>query len=631
MPHSLRFCARLVAVLIVLASFANTQAPHPTIALAVDAREAPRCILHVRETISVRPGALNLRYAKWIPGEHGPTGPVTDVAGLQISANGKPVTWRRDLEDMYTIHATVPAGADNLDLIFDYLLPSQAQGFSSGASSTPALLDLSWNQVVIYPASPKPDEIQIAAALTLPAGWRYASALRGQKGAGDEIRFAPVSLTMLVDSPVMAGALVRSIDLTPPSGVPHTLNLASDNEAALAIPAERAAAYRRLVLEAQALFGGHHYDHYDFLLTLSDNVAHFGLEHHQSSDNRVGERALIDPSVRLSWYGELLPHEFAHSWNGKHRRPAGLATGDFSSPMGTDLLWVYEGLTQYLGKVLTARAGIWTADEYRQNVALLAATLDRQPGRAWRSLQDTNDAAQLLYAARHEWLSWRRGADFYDEGALIWLEADVTIRQLTGGRRSLDDFCKMFFGGTSGVPTVVPYSYQDLIQALNGIATYDWDGFFNTRVRQVARRAPLGGIEQGGWRLAFRDEPTGVELAREAAMKPTSFAFSLGFDVGQDATLLDVIPGTPAATAGLAPGMKIVAVNGRSYSKALLRDALRLGKTSRTPLDLLVVNGSFYRTYSIDYHGGERHPALERDPAKPDLLSVIVSPLTKKP
>ena len=598
-----------------------------SITLTVNALEAPRKILHARESISVQPGSLTLLYPKWIPGEHGPTGPVIDVAGLKLTAGDNAISWRRDLEDMYAIHCEVPSGVNRLDLSFDFILPPQAEGFSSGASSTAQLLVLSWNQVVLYPNIPKPDDITVTPSVTLPEGWKYGTALTTKEQTGNTIHFAPVSLTMLVDSPVLTGAHFRRIDLTPPNGVPHFLDMVSDNEAALDVSSEQIAAYRQLVVEANALFGAHHYDHYNFLFTLSDQVAHFGLEHHQSSDDRLSERTLIDDNLRRRGSG-LLPHEFVHSWNGKHRRPAGLATGDFSAPMKGDLLWVYEGLTQYLGKILASRSGLRTPEEYRDDLALLAAWLDNRPGREWRPLQDVNDQAQLLYYARSDWDAWRRAVDFYDEGDLIWLEADVTIHQLTKGKKSLDDFCRKFHGGENSRPFVKPYTFDDVVTTMNEVAPHDWNSFFKTRLQSLNPRAPLSGIERGGWRLVFKDTPNSMQKASEE--NNSDLRYSLGIFLRGDGTMADVLPGSPAAKAGLAPGMKVIAVNGRKYSKDIIRDALKLGKNSSAPLELLAANGEFFESHTLDYHGGERYPHLERDSSNPDLLSSIISSIGAK-
>jgi predicted metalloprotease with PDZ domain len=625
----LLLCNLSIGLFLLVPLLVRAQGALPSISLAIDATEAPRRILHAQETIAIQPGAVTFLYPKWIPGEHGPTGPVVDVAGLKITAGNDALAWRRDLEDMYSIHCQVPAAVSSLNLTFDFILPPQAEGFSSGASSTAQLLILSWNQVVLYPDNPKPDDIIVTPTLTLPEGWKYVSALTTKEQTGSTITFAPVSLMTLVDSPVLSGAHLKRIDLTPAGGVPHFLDLLSDNDAALEISPDQVDAYKQLVMEANALFGTHHYDHYDFLYTLSDQVAHFGLEHHQCNDSRQPERALLDDDLRKVSAG-LLPHEFVHSWNGKHRRPIGLATGDFSTPMKGDLLWVYEGLTQYLGKLLAARSGLRTQEEYREDLALLSAWLDNRPGRTWRPLQDVNDEAQLLYNARGDWDAWRRDVDFYNEGNLIWLEADVTIRQLTDGKKSLNDFCKTFHGGENSSPLLKPYTFDDVVATMNEIAPYDWKTFFTTRLQSLNAHAPLGGVEKSGWKLVYRDTPNGMQKSIEANNKTNDQRYSLGILLKEDGTMEDVIPGTPAAKAGLAPNMKLIAVNGRKYSKEIIRDALKIGKNSTAPLELLAANGEFYKTYPVDYHGGEQYPHLERDQLKPDLLSTIISPIAGK-
>ncbi|HTR80517.1 MAG TPA: M61 family peptidase [Bacteroidota bacterium] len=612
-----------VALFIQYSAFA--QKGQASITLSVDATDAPHMILHSHEAISVKPGLLTLFYPKWIPGEHAPSGPVIDVAGIHIMAQGKSLEWRRDLEEMYAIHCNVPEGVSQIDLSFDFILPPIAEGFSSGASSTAKLLVLSWNQVVMYPLSVRPDEIVVNASLKLQNGWKYASALTTLSESNGTIEFAPTTLNVLVDSPVLSGLYLKRVDLTPPSGVHHFLNIASDNEAALEISPAEVAEYKNLVVEANALFGDHHYNHYDFLYTLSDQVAHFGLEHHQSSDDRVGERTLIDDDYWRVRAG-LLPHEFVHSWNGKYRRPAGLATGNFSTPMKDDLLWVYEGLTEYLGAILTGRSGLLNHEQFREDLALVAARMDDRPGRTWRPLQDANDEASLLYDSRADWDSWRRSVDFYDEGYLIWLEADVTIRELTNGKKSLDDFCKKFHGGPSTGPETKPYTFDNVVEAMNEIAPFDWKTFFNTRLQSLSPHAPLGGIEKSGWKLVFRDTMNEMQKSAETVRKTTDLRYSLGIILREDGTINDVIPGSPAAKAGISPGMKLVAVNEQQYSKDIIRDALKLGRHSSSPLELLTANGEFYHTYSVSYHGGEQYPYLERDLSKPDLLSEIIAP-----
>ena len=605
-------------------------AQNPPIKLEVDATDAPRYILHAHLQIPVHPGKLTLVYPKWIPGDHAPTGPITDLVGLKMSAAGKPVQWRRDDVDMYAFALDVPAGANTLDVRLDYLPAPGAVAADSGASTTAKLADISWNEVLLYPKDAKASAVQFAPSLRLPEGWQYGTALVPAGKTGEWIQFEPVSLETLVDSPVIAGAYFRTVALTPGQQPPHFLCIAADSAAALDLKPEDSRHFTHLTAETGALFGARHYRAYHFLLTLSDHIAHFGLEHHQSSDNRVAERYLIDPDLFKLQAG-LLPHEMTHSWNGKYRRPAGLDTPNYQVPMKDELLWVYEGLTDYLGEILAARCGLWHDEDFRQWLAMQAAKLDDEPGRTWRPLIDTTVAAQLLYDARREGNAWRRGVDFYPEGALIWLEADVLIRQQTQGRRSLDDFCKKFCGGTSGPPKVVPYTRDDVIGLLNEIAPYDWQQFFQKRVYDITPRAPLGGIEGAGWRLVYSNTIPPLLKAAETAQKFTDERFSLGLTLKEDGEVQDVIPGSPAAKAGISGGMKLVAVNTRRWTPEILRAAVSAAETNTAPLELLVENDDYFKSCKVDYHGGEKYPWLEREPARPDLLSEILKPLTPGP
>lgn len=625
------YCNRIrIITIVVLFVFVKMALPaQTTITLSVDATEAPRKILHAKESLSVRPGPLTIFYPKWIPGEHGPTGPIADIVGLHLYAGSKELTWRRDLEEMYAIHCEIPEQVTSLDLAFDFVLPPVTEGFSAGASSTATLAVISWNQVVLYPKDEKPDSIIVNPSLMLPAGWKYAAALEVDTTKGSSIHFKSVPLTMLIDSPVLTGEHFRKIDVSAGLPVKHVINLVSEDEASLEMPKEMIEHYERLVREANELFGSHHYLHYDFLFTLSDDVAHFGLEHHQSSDDRVAERALLDDNLRKYSAG-LLPHEFVHSWNGKFRRPAGLATGDYSSPMHDDLLWVYEGLTEYLGNLLAARSGLRTADEYRENLAMVAAGLDNRSGRTWRPLQDATDEAQILYEARGDWGNYRRGVDFYDEGDLIWLEVDVRIRELTHGKKSLNDFCRQFYGGGNTPPRVQSYTFDDVVTALDEVVSYDWKSLLTERLQSLDAHAPLGGIEMGGWKLVYRDEPNSMEKAWEAVHKEMNMTYSLGIVIDDDGTVHDILPGSPAAVAGLSPGMKIIALNSRKYSTQAVRDALRKAKTETQSMEFLMLDGEYFKTCSVTYHGGERYPALQQDRAKPDILDAVISPLVKK-
>lgn len=620
---------RLLAAILGFAAsavFARAAESHPPpIRLDVDARDAARKLFHARLTIPAAPGALTLLYPKWLPGEHGPTGPIADLAGLTITAGGRPVPWTRDPVEMYAFRCEVPAGAAEIEVSLDYLSPASAGLFSSGSSATEKLAVLSWNTVLLYPAGADPDRVLYEASVRLPAGWSYATSLAREGDASDPVRFAPVSLSVLVDSPLLAGSHFRVVPLST-EGIAHRIDIAADSEAALEMNAATQAAYRRLVAETGALFGARHYRHYDFLLTLSDTVAHFGLEHHESSDDRVAERSLIDEDLRKANLNDLLSHEMVHSWNGKYRRPAGLMAGRFDQAMKGDLLWVYEGLTQYLGEILAARTGFLTEEQYREYLAIVAAEMDAQKGRSWRPLRDTAVAAQILYEARPDWASWRRGVDFYAESSLLWLEADTLIRRESGGRKSLDDFCRLFFGGVSGPPAVVPYTAEDVFAALNQVLPWDWKRFWTERLDSTAPHAPLGGIAAGGWRLGWTDTPSEMQRAREeAAGKITDVRYSVGFAVGEDGLIPDVVPDSPAARSGVGPGMRLLAVNGRRWSRDVLREAIRASKSR--PIELIVENGEFLGTHRLEWTGGERYPRLERDAARPDLLARIVRPL----
>jgi predicted metalloprotease with PDZ domain len=616
----------LLTTLVVAPGFA---APAwPPIRLTVDATEAPRRILHARLEIPVRSGPLTLVYPKWIPGDHMRSGPIADLTGLRLSVNGHPLAWERDAVDIYAFHCRVPAGANRLDVTFD-LLRSASGNYSTGRSITARLAVLDWNELLLYPRGRPADEIVFAARLRLPAGWTYGTALATARADSGGIEFVPVLLGTLVDSPVQAGAHRRRIELGPAKGPPVALELACDSEAGLEAGPEQVAQWKQLVAEAVALFGATHYRRYDFLYTLSDEVDHYGLEHHESSDNRAHERALVDDELRGAHSG-LLSHEYAHSWNGKYRRPAGLVAPDFQTPPRTELLWVYEGLTTYLGWVLAARSALASPAWQRQELACEAALLGRSLGRSWRPLQDTAIAMSSSLGGPDAWSSWRRGADYHAEGALIWLEVDVLIRQRTAGKRSLDDFCRLFFGGVSGPPEVVEYDLADVVKTLGQITAHDWRGFFETRLTSTSQRAPLGGIEGSGWLLAWSDSVSGYERAQEKTWKNTDLRFSLGLELDKDGVITEVVPGSVAAQAGLAPGLKPCAVNGRRFNVERLREALRAGKNGTEPLELLAEDGDFVRAFRLDWRGGELYPVLVRDSLKPDLLSEILGPLTPR-
>jgi predicted metalloprotease with PDZ domain len=609
----------ILCVLIV--SSASFSATPPNVTIFVDATTAPRKIFHATLKIPAPPGDLTLYYPKWIPGEHAPDGPVIDLAGLFFKANGQTLKWRRDLQDGFTIHVEVPQGVNEVQADLDFLSPATFEaGFSAGSSATAKLAVISWNQVLLYPKGYKSDDINYTASLKIPDGWKFGTPLSIASQSADEIHFAPTSLTTLVDSPVITGEFLKIVPLA--QDPPTEMDIAADSAAALDAPQQVWDQYKSLVDQAQKLFGAHHYRTYHFLYTLSDHVAHFGLEHHESDDSRVDERALVDDTARKLASG-LLPHEYVHSWNGKFRRPYDLATPDYQQVMQGDLLWVYEGLTNYLGWVLTARSGLLSTDLDRDDLAITAAELDHVPGRRWRNLQDTADAAPQLYFSPRAWYSWRRSTDFYDEGTLSWLWADVIIRQQSKGAKSIDDFCHLFHGGPSTGPAVKTYTFDDVVNTLNQIVPYDWREFWNDRLTNHGPGAPLGGIEGAGWKLVYDETPSEM-LSAAAGSYRTPPSFSLGLNVNPDGNITDTIEGEVAAKAGIGPGMKVVAVNGRRFTPEVLRDAVKASKTSRDPIDLLVENADYYKTYKLDYHGGEKYPHLVRDEAKPDLLSEIL-------
>jgi predicted metalloprotease with PDZ domain len=527
---------------------------------------------------------------------------------------------------MFAFHLNIPAGATQINAQADFLATAAASGFSAGASTSANLLLLSWNEMVLYPQGMKAADVTIQPSLTLPAGWKDGTALVTTSTSGNSQTFAPVSLEQLVDSPVLAGLYFKEIPLAPDVTPKHYLDLAADGPEDLNIKPDMQAAFDNLVRETGALYKSRHYHDYHFLVTLSDEVAHFGLEHHQSSDDRVPEKTFLDDNLALL-SADLLPHEFTHSWNGKYRRPAGLATPNYQEPMKGDLLWVYEGMTQYWGDVLATRSGIETAEEFKGYLASSAANLDNRPGRTWRDLQDTATAAQLLYDAAPQWDNWRRNVDYYAEGELLWLDADTLIREQSKGKRSLNDFAAKFLsvGGNlppDKAPIVLPYTFEDVVKDLNGVQPYDWATFLRDH-------APLGGITRGGYKLEYADSQNEYQRASEIVGRGVNAWYSIGMRVGGDGSVGDVLYGGLADKAGFGPGMNIVAINGRKFTTDLLHQALHDCKDSTTPLEFIVENTGYFKVLKIDYHDGEKYPQLVRDGDKPSSLDAILQPMVK--
>lgn len=602
---------------------ASPQASAPVITVSVDASDAPRKIFHAKLTMPVSAGTVTVYYPKWIPGEHGPTGPIQDLAGLRFTANGQDLPWRRDLLDGWTFHVDVPAGVTSMDVALDFISPTNNDEgiYTGGASATDKMTVISWNTLLLYPAGPTSDGLTYQASLALPRGWKFGTALPIERQAGSDLKFKPVSLTTLIDSPVIAGEYMSVVPLA--DNPPQEMDIAADSAAALDAPADVLDRYKSLTDQAKKLFGAQHFRDYHFLYSLSDHVAHFGLEHHESDDSRVDERGLTDPEQRLLAAG-LLPHEYVHSWNGKYRRPADLTTPDYEQPMKDDLLWVYEGLTSYLGDLLSARSGIRTPEEYRDNLALIAADMDHIPGRIWRNLQDTADGVPAMQGAPAQWESWRRDLDYYDEDVLNWLWVDTIIREQTNGQKSIDDFCHLFYGPPGGQPVVKTYTFDDIVNSLNQVVPYDWRGFWTQRLQNHGPGAPLTGIQNSGWNLTYDDNPSELMRAVEHERGGINAAYSIGLLLKDDGRIVDTIENMIAAKAGMGPGMKVIAVNGRKFTPEVLRDALKAGKVSSQPLELIVENTDYFTTYKLDYHGGEKYPHLTADVSKPDMLGAII-------
>jgi predicted metalloprotease with PDZ domain len=593
------------------------------IKLFVDLSSASQRIYHARLEFPVQPGPLTLYYPKWIPGNHGPSGPIADLAGLKIKASSKDVPWRRDDIDMYAFHCTVPEGVGTLDVALDLL----AAGRGGFGNATQNIAVLRWNQVALYPKGKSIDSVDFQASVKVPAGWKMSTVLPIQSQSGDVTNFGVVDLETLVDSPVITGRYFREIPLG--KGEPlHYLDLASDSAAGLEITPKQKAAYEKLVAEAGALFGSRHYKLYRFLVTLSDKMPWHGLEHHQSSDDGLAEHAMSDDEAAKAG-ATLLPHEYVHSWNGKFRRPAGLVTPTYQEDNNTRLLWVYEGLTDYLGMVLAARSGLYTPEEARDYLALTAEHLANQKGREWRPLEDTTLVAPMRGYEATGWTAWRRSVDYYDEGILVWLEVDTKIRQLTNGKKSVDDFCREFHGGPGGKVEVKPYEFDDVVAGLNAIAPYDWKTLLNKRLTETANHAPLNGIEQGGWRLTLSEKASGFEKATGGGRRRgLDLSASLGLVLNAEGNVMDVVLDTPAYKAGVGPGMKLVGVNSRKFSPKVLDEALAATKKPGNPVVILIEDGDFLRTYTLNYQGGARHPHLERIKGQPDYLDQIFAPLT---
>ena len=606
---------------------APTRAIYPgVIRYEVDATDLERKIVNVRQTIPVATGPLTLLYPEFLPGNHADTGPIQLIAGVTVTGGGQRIEWLRDTVNPYAFHLDVPAGVSEIEVVFQWL--TQPDNAVWRVTMTPAMVNLQWEKALLYPAGYASTGITFAPSIKLPQGWQYGTALETESFAGGTATFAPVDLYTLVDSPMFAGANYRRIDIDPGDGETVHLNIVADKPGNIAPTAEQLGFYEALVTQADRLFGARHFDRYEFLLALTDQLGGIGLEHHRSSENTAA------PDYFTAWdksAGDrsLLPHEFTHSWNGKFMRPADELTANYNVPTQNTLLWVYEGQTEYWGEVLAARSGLHSKDEGLIGLATVAAFYENQPGREWRALQDTDNHNLLGYRVPGQWASWMRGTgDYYREAQLIWLDADTLIREGTNGRKSLDDFAKAFFGADDGVFTPRGYTFEELTAALNGVYAHDWAGFLRTRLDAVGpeARAPLDGITRGGYRLAYTDTLTATEKKVQSGWA-TDFQYSLGFTLsGPTNRIGGVRWGSPAYDQGLGVGWDLLAVNDVAATPEVLRDAVTAAKGTDAPVVLIVKNGTRFRTVTFDYHGGLRYPRLERVEGTPDRLGDILAP-----
>ena len=592
--------------------------PYPgTIRLAVDATDIVHAIFQVKESIPVRPGPLTLLYPQWLPGDHSPSGPITKLAGLVATGGGKAIAWRRDPVDVFAFHLDVPEGVTSLDVAFQFLsATADAQG---RRMMTPAMLSLEWNTVLLYPAGYFARGITVAASATFPDGWTSATALRPSGTAtarGGTIRYEAVALDTLIDSPAIAGLHARIEPLAPDV----TLDIIADRPDQLAATPAQIGAHRAVVEQAVKVFGARHFNHYDFLLTLSDTLGGVGLEHHRSSEDGTAA------DFYTEWDGniaarDLLAHEFTHSWNGKFRRPADMWTPDYRTPMG-----VYEGQTQFWGNVLDARSGTVSKEDALDALASVAAAYQNQAGRRWRPLEDTTEDPIIAQRAPAPWPDWQRSEDYYAEGQLIWLEIDNLIRERSRGKRSIDDFARAFFGMRDRDWGELTYTRDDVVATLDAVEPYDWAGFLNARIDAVAPAAPLAGITRGGYTLVYTDKPGNYWKSRERARKIADFTYSLGMTVTKDDTVGRVAWDSPAFAAGLTIGTRLIAIDGAAYDDDGLRRAITAAKDGTKPITLLIRQGDAYRTTSIAWAGGLRYPHLERTGTGPATLDALYAP-----
>jgi predicted metalloprotease with PDZ domain len=599
--------------------------PFPgTIALEIDASDVQRGVFRVVETVPVPAGVdeLVLLLPEWHPGKHDARGAMNLIADVKFEVDGQPAAWTRDPVDTYAFRIPLPAGARQVTARFVYTSPLQTS--EGRIVMTPDMLNLQWEAMSLYPAGHYVRQIRFDPRVTFPAGWQAWTALDGKQASGETVRWATVDYETLVDSPVFAGRYAQRWSL----GHDVYLSVVADRPEQLALAPANLAKFENLVDEALALYGARHFDHYDVLLALSNKLGGIGLEHHRSSENDYNPNGFIKWDD-FAWDRNVVAHELSHSWDGKYRRPAGLWTPDYRQPMQDNLLWVYEGQDQLWGLVLAARSGLQPKETVLGMLANSAGLYSVQPGRAWRSVEDTTFDPIIDARKPQPFQTLNRNEDYYNEGMLVWLEADQVIRQGTGGRKGLDDFAKAFFGMNDGDWGVLTYTFDDVVRTLDGVYPYDWATFLRTRMQTPGQPAPLRGIEAAGYRLVWKDEMNPYEKGRSGDSGSLNLQYSLGVTLDREGKVTATLWGSPAFDAGIVNTALVVAVNGEAYSAEVIRAAITAAKDGSTPIELLVKRGDRYLTVPVDYHGGLRWPWLE--PAGPGEqgLDRLLAPRTR--
>lgn len=614
-----------LACLVLCHAAAAAQGYPGVIELRVDATDVDKRIIRARETVPVSSGRLTLLYPQWVPGHHAAAGSITLLAGLTITGGGKTLPWMRDATNMHAFHVDVPEGVTSLDLSFQYLSPlDDTQG---RVVVTQHILAFQWHTAVLYPAGYATDDVRVRASIRLPSDWQHASSLETEGRGDGTVRFKPTSLTELVDSPVWAGRYHAQAELQS-GAAPVALQVFADLPESLKIEPRHVSGFSAVVDETYRVFGAPPYRRFDFLVALTNAVSRIGLEHHGSTEIATYPDAFTRWNM-MPFARPVFAHEFVHVWNGKRHRPADLATSNYNEPMGGSLLWTYEGQTEFWTWVLAARSGLLSREQTRQAIARTAAYLAQRSGRVWRNLQDTNNDPAMRNVRRRDWSSWQRGVDYYGEGLFLWLEVDTTLRRLTQGTRSMDDFAKTFFARPGAGP-VVTYTFDDIVAALNAISPHDWRSFLRERLDSTTRDTAAEALKSAGWRLVFREKASAYGQAVERETNETDFYYTLGFTVGRQDKIESVQWESPAYKAGVAGGVTLVAVNGRAYRAQVLRNAIAEAKQSKKPIELLIRSDDWYRTVRVSYLDGLRYPHLEPLPGAADVLSTLFTPLGKR-